>query len=317
MIKRSHFKTIWRLPAFIFLFWVMIMCTINPCRVFALDSTTSESNEAKEEIATFDEDEETVFESEHAAKHSSSSLHAEHYQPPVYFPERQKRYLTSHVWMRIIPFAMLVILAIATTRLFGRRRQKNISEGDATASGKIIIGIGIFLAVMTTAGVAKAQITYPVKDAVVAFLGEGREIFQKDIELTKDMKKILKEKLWWEPRENSIKVYYSKTKDGAVEAYAFVLSDTLMKCNGRHRYCIKVSSTGQVEGVKILELNCPYSFAINNERFLNRLKILNTMNAGKTSIDAVTSATISSKLSVMVVRRALLLFELIKGKVNE
>jgi len=278
---------------------------------------TQATNPADEEIATFDEDEKTTSDSEHTAN-VSTVLHAEHYQQPVYHPERQKRFVTSRTWMRILPFIMLALLAIAMTGFFGRRRQKNIPTGNRPAS-ELIIGLGIFLVITVTAGVADAQITYSVKDAVGSLLGGGREIYQKDIELTKDVKKILAEKLWWETQEKSIKVYYSKTQDGAIEAYAFVLSDILLKCGGAHKYCVKVSSKGQVEGVKLLELTCPYSFPINNERFLNRLKTLNVTNADKTHIDGVTGATTSSKLSVMVVRRALLLYELLnlKGKVND
>jgi hypothetical protein len=311
MIKNSNLEVIWRLPTFIFLFLIIMTCTFIPCRAFSSESVGPAINAGKEEIATFDEDEKTASNEEHKAN-VSTVLHAEHYQQSVYNPERQKRFVTSRIWMRVLPFVVLVLLALSTTRFFGKRRQKNIPTGNRPAS--TLIGVGIFLAITFAAGAADAQITYSVKDAVTSLL--GREIYQKDVTLTREIKQALKEKLWWEPQENSIKVYYSKTKEGAIDAYAFVLSDVLLKCGGVHKYCIKVSSAGKVEGVKILELNCPYSFAINNERFLNRLKTLNTANADKTHIDAVTGATTSSKLSVMVVRRALLLSELIKGKMN-
>jgi hypothetical protein len=316
MLKNNDFESRGRSLIFIFLFFVMMTFILSPCRVFSSESKGPVVNAAKEEIATFDEDEKTTSDSEHTAN-VSTGLHAEHYQPPVYFPERQKRFMTSQPWMRILPFVVLVLLALATTRFFGRHRQKNNPIGNRPASEKIIVGIGIFMIITVMVGVADAQISYSVKDAVGSLLGEGHKIYQKEIGLTKDVKQVLKEKLWWEPQESSIKVYYSKTPDGAVEAYAFVLSDILLKCGGVHKYCVKVSSKGQVEGVKILELNCPYSFAINNERFLGRLKLLNTTNADKTHIDAVTGATTSSKLSIMIVRRALLLFELINGKVND
>lgn len=319
MIKNNNFESIRRLPTFIFLFLGIMACTLSPCGVFASGSMEPFIDPADEEIATFDEDEEiasldedveATFDSEPAAN-VSSLLHAEYFQPPVYFPERQKRFVTSHIWIRIIPFAVLIMLALATTRFFGRRRQKNVPAGNRPASVKII-GLGVFLIITITPGVANAQISNSVKDTVVSFLGEGREIYQNYIKVTTDVKQILEEKLWWEPQESRIKIYYNKTQDGAIEAYVFVLSDTLLKCGGRHKYCIKVSSKGQVEGVKILELTCPYSFPINNERFLNRLKLLNAANADNISIDGVTGATISSKLTIMIMRRALLLFELLK-----
>jgi hypothetical protein len=86
-------------------------------------------NAVDEEIATFDEDEEATLDSAPAAN-VSSLFHAEHYQPPVYFPERQKQSVTSHPWMHIVPFAALVMLALATTRFFGRRGQKTILAGN-------------------------------------------------------------------------------------------------------------------------------------------------------------------------------------------
>jgi hypothetical protein len=320
MIKDKNSDTIKQIIFFLILFSGVIVCTLSPSGFFASESI----NPAEEEIATFDEEGSTAAVHEHevlatfdeneepasgseATTDVSSLLHAEHYRSPVYFPERQKRFLISQTWMRILPFAALALLAFATTRFF-----KKLGRSE-----KIGIGAGILLLITIMAGTADAQISYPVKDAVVTFLGEGREIYQKDFELTTDVKKILKEKLWWEPQEKSIKYYYSKSQDGAVEAYAFVLSDILFGCGGRHKYCIKVSSEGQVEGVKILELTCYHSFSINNDRFLNRFKSLNTSNADKTRIDAVTGATISSNLTAMVVRRALLLFELVKGKINE
>jgi hypothetical protein len=339
MFKGNNFESVRRLLTFILFFSGIMAWTLSPSGVFASGSMDPIINRADEEIATFDEDEGTATVDEHgetAAIHEheetmsldenkdaasvaesavnvSSLLHTEHYRPPVYFPERQKRFVTSYRWMRIIPFAVLVMLVFATTRVFKKRGIKtNIQARKRAASEKIGIGVGILLTITITAGVANAQISYSVKDAVVSFLGEGREIYQNYIKVTKDVTQILEEKLWWEPQESRIKIYYSRTKDGAIDAYVFVLSDTLLKCGGQHRYCIKVSSKGQVEGVKILRLTCPYSFPINNERFLSRLKLLNATNDDNKSIDGVTGATISSKLTVMMTRRALLLFDLLK-----
>jgi len=124
MFKGNDFESIRRLLTFIFLFSGIMACALSPCRVFASGSTNPAINAAEDKIATFDEDEEATSDSASTAN-VSSLLYAEHYRPPVYFPERQKRSVTSHPWMRIIPFAALVILALATTRFFGRRRQKS------------------------------------------------------------------------------------------------------------------------------------------------------------------------------------------------
>ncbi len=319
MIKNISFQSIRQLLTFIFLFfWVMVF-TPSPGGVFASEAISRFIDRADEEIATFDEEEAAATAHEHeelatfdendeatsgavSSANASSLLHADYYKPPVYFPERQKRFVTSYPWMRIVPFGALVLLALATTRFFKKRGR----------SEKISIGAGIMLLITITAGSADAQISYSVKDAVVSFLGEGSTVYQNYIKVTPDLKQTLEEKLWWEPQESRIKIYYSKTQGGAIDAYVFVLSDTLLKCGGQHRYCIKVSSKGQVEGVKILKLTCPYSFPINNERFLDRLKLLNDTNADTKSIDGITGATISSKLTVMMTRRALLLFDLLK-----
>jgi len=193
---------------------------------------------------------------------------------------------------------------------------------------------GVFLIISITAGVSHAQrggfpgqrdfqgrggfsgqggISISTKDGVASFLGEG-EIYQKEIELTTDIKKMLKEKVWWEPQESSIKVYYSKTQNGAVDAYVFVFSEILQRCGGTHKYCIKVSSKGQVEGVKFLELNCHHSFGINSESFLNQFKSMNTTNADTVRIDAVTRVTLSANLTYWVVRRTMVLFDVLKGQ---
>jgi len=124
MVKVNKLESIMRLFTFIFLFSGIMACVIIPCLVFASESMNPAINAAKEEIATFDEDEEATSDSPSTAN-VSSLLYAEHYRPPVYFPDRQKRSVTSHPWMRIIPFAALVILALAMTRFFGRRRQKS------------------------------------------------------------------------------------------------------------------------------------------------------------------------------------------------
>jgi hypothetical protein len=314
MISRNNFEVMRRFLAIVFLFSGILPCSFGLSG--SSGSTSPAVNAAEEKIATFDENEGTALDSEHSAN-ASSLLYAEHHQSPVNFPERQKRYETSHLWMRIIPFGVLVMLAFATTSFFGKRRQRTILTGNGKASEKTVIGIGIFLIITIAGGVAYAQKSIPIKDAVVSFLGDASKIYEKDMQLTPDIKKILKQKLYWEPKESSIKVYYSKTSSGAVEAYAFVLSDTLMQCGGRHKYCIKVSSKGQVEGVKVVELTCYRSFAISNERYLDKLRVMNITNADKTKIDAITGATISSKLTVMVVRRALALFELLKGSAND
>jgi hypothetical protein len=336
MIKQNNYRSIRRLFTFIFLFSGIIACSLSPCRVFASGSANPAINTANEELATFDEAENSTLDSAPATG-ASSLLHPEHYQPSVYFSERQNRSVTSSgVWFRVIPFAVLIVLALVTTRWFGRRRRKDIVAGNCEAFDNIpLIIIGTFLIISMTSGLSYAQrggfpgqggfqgpggfgqsgISISTKEGVASLLGDG-EIYQKEIELTASAKKTLKEKLSWEPQESSIKVYYSKTKDGAVEAYAFVLSEILEKCGTTHKYCIKVSSKGQVEGVKILELNCHHAFGINSDIFLNQFKSMNTTNADTVRIDGVTRATLSANLTYWVVRRAMVLFDVMKVAPN-
>jgi hypothetical protein len=124
MIKSNKFESIRRLLTFIFLFSAITVCALSPCRVLASGSMNPAINAMGEELATFDEDEKSTSDPEPTAN-VSSLLHAEHYLPSVYFSERQKRSVTSHAWMHIIPFVALVLLALATTRFLGRRRQKS------------------------------------------------------------------------------------------------------------------------------------------------------------------------------------------------
>ena len=212
--------------------------------------------------------------------------------------------------------------------------KNNNSGSNRRLAAYTTIFSGIFLIILIVAGVSYAQrggfpgqggfqgrggfpgqggISISTKDGVASLLGEG-EIYQKEIELTADIKRVLKEKVWWEPQESSIKVYYNKSQDGVVEAYAFVFSEILERCGGTHKYCIKVSSKGQVEGVKILELNCHHAFGINSESFLNQFKSMNTANADTVRIDGVTRTTLSANLTYWVVRRTMVLFDLVKAQ---
>jgi hypothetical protein len=124
MVKGNNFESRMPLLTFIFLFSGIMACTLNPYNTFAIAPSNQAVNSADDEIATFDEYENAAFDPE-SITDIPLFLHAEHYQPSVYLPERQKRSLTSYAWMHIIPFTTLVMLALATTRLFGRRREKS------------------------------------------------------------------------------------------------------------------------------------------------------------------------------------------------
>jgi hypothetical protein len=152
-------KSIRRLIPAIFIFSAILACVFSPYRVAATESIEPASASG-EKIATFDEDEKATFEQETTAV-ASPFLHGNNYQPPVYFPDRQKRTLTTYPWMRIIPFAALVILALATTRFLGRRRQ----AGTRAGSEKLTI---------IETGVSHAMACSPVEDTEL-FLEEGRE----------------------------------------------------------------------------------------------------------------------------------------------
>lgn len=123
MVKNNNHESIMRALTVIFLFSGVMVFTITQDRVFASGSINPAPITAGEELATFEEDEKAVFDQE-PTEDVSSLLHPEHYKPSVYFPERQKRSVTSHMWLHVIPFAALVVLAISTARFFGRRRQK-------------------------------------------------------------------------------------------------------------------------------------------------------------------------------------------------
>lgn len=323
---------------FLFLFLSAAVSVLSPGGVLASESMPHAMNSAGEETATFEEDEPAVFDSESEAE-ISPVLHPEAYQPAVYFPGRLSRSVVSNPWIRGLAFAVLAMLALAVAGFFGRRRYKLDVAGDRGVFEKFVgIAIGAFLITFVTAGVTQAQrgsfggrfpqgnfpqrggfqpqIYTSVEDGVSSMLGEDREIYQTDINITADVKQVLSGKLGWTPSDSSIKVYYSKAGNGAVEAYAFVLTEILARCGGTHKYCIKVSSAGQVEGVQILELNCHHSFGINSEWFLDQFEALNVSNADSTRIDAVTRATMSSDLTYDVVRRALALFEVLEGNAN-
>jgi hypothetical protein len=291
--------------------------------VIASGSVIPASVTADDEVAAFDEEEEAAFDSEPAATVQEGGgtalqlMHADHYHPAGYFPDRMKRSADAYPWMHIVPFAMLVILAVLTTQLLGKRRRKPVLAKSRVRLEKAAsIGIGILIATSATVGISNALTYSSVKDAVVSFMGEGKKIYQTSIDITPDIKQMFAKELKWEPQESSIKVYYSKNADDVAEDYAFVLSDRLPQCGGLHKYCIKVSSKGQVEGVKILELTCDRSYCINTKSFLNQFKSFNSTNAKQEKYDAISGATYSTNLTYNIVRRTLMLYNILKGNTH-
>lgn len=291
--------------------------------VIVSGAITPSSVAADDEIAAFDEEEEAAFDSEPAATVQESGaaalplMHSDHYHPAAYFPERLKRSVEAHPWMPIVPFAVLVILALLTTQLLGKRRRKPVlARRRARLEKAASIGIGILIATSATVGISNALTYSSVKDAVVSFMGEGKKIYQTRIDITPDLKQMFAKELKWEPQESSIKVFYNKNADGDAEAYAFVLSDRLPQCGGLHKYCIKISSKGEIEGVKIIELTCDRSYCINTKSFLNQFKSFNSTNAEQKQYDAISGATYSTDLTYNIVRRALMLYNILKGNMH-
>jgi hypothetical protein len=329
-MKAAHKKPVFRIP-----FPVVVLLLCGFLSFFFIPCTGM----ASDETASFDEEESSSGSEMEGS--GTLLLHADYYQPSVYSPDRQVRTVAPTPWIRLLPFAALVLLALVTSRLFTKRRHVRLAGAPAKLEKAAAITIGVSLAILTGVGVSNAQpgnfqggfpqggfqgrgggggfqsqVYATVEEGVSSLLGSDRKIFEKEIDITGDAKQMLKNKTGWAPSESSIKVYYSKSPEGSVEAYAFVLSEILAKCGGTHKYCIKISSEGVVEGVDILELNCHHSYGVNNEWFLNQFDGLTTETLGSTRIDAVTRATLSSNLTKDVVLHALALFELAEGRSN-
>lgn len=314
--------TVFRMLPIRKLFVLFTLCLGILAILIVSGTITPVSVAADDEIAAFD-DEEASFDSEPGATVqesgavASSLMHADHYHPAGYFPERMKRFAGAYPWMHIVPFAVLVILAVMTTPFWGKRRRKPVAAGSRARLEKAAsIGIVILIITSATVGISNALTYSSVKDAVVSFLGDGKKIYQTSIDITPDIKQMFAKELKWEPQESSIKVFFDKNADGDPDAYVFVLSDRLPQCGGLHKYCIKISSKGQVEGVKILELTCDRSYGINTKSFLNQFKSLNSTNAEQKKYDAISGATYSTDLTYNIVRRALMLYNVLKGNMH-
>jgi len=300
------------------------------------DATAVTGSQSGEERASFDEDAVAGSETD---TNVSPLLHADQYQSAVYSPDRQVRSVVSTPWIRGLPFAALVILALVVSRVFKTHRHNRKFGAPAVFEKAAAIVIAVLLIPFTGTGIALAQRSFggqggfqqwgghgrnefqsqiyaTVEDSVSSLLGADREIYQKTIDITDDVKQMLKSKCGWTPDDSSIKAYYSKTREDAVEAYAFVLTELLPKCGGAHKYCIKVSANGEVGGVQILELNCHHSYGVNSQWFLDQFKGVTAEHLGNTRIDAVTRATLSSDLTKDVVLHALALFEVAEGRTN-
>ncbi|MGD9211097.1 MAG: FMN-binding protein [Desulfobacteraceae bacterium] len=305
-----------------FLFICTLSWTLNPFQAVASESIKILADGTSDEnIATFDE--EASFDSDSSTttpelgKSVSNLLHADHYHSPDFFPNRIKRSVDGHPWIRLLPFTVLVMLAITTIRFSAKRKQKPVMAKSRVGLKKVSsVSSGIILIVLVSVGISNALTYSSVKDAVVDFMGEGQKIYQTSIEITPDIKQTLKKELEWNPQKDSIKVYYNKTDDGTVDSYAFVLSEKLKLCGGLHKYCVKISAKGEVEGVKILELTCDRSYCINTKAFLNQFKAFNSVNANQKKYDTISGATLSTNLTQNIVRRALYLYNILKESTN-
>ncbi|MGD9223605.1 MAG: FMN-binding protein, partial [Desulfobacteraceae bacterium] len=232
---------------------------------------------------------------------------------------REKRSLSRIAWLQVIPF--MLVIAMGTLLSFSRKKakRKRVLTPKTRLSHKIMLVLcTVLLAGLLTAKTSSALTINTSKDTVIGFLGKGQKIYQKHIELTPEHMKQFTTRLGWTPDRTKYKAYYSKSDGQSVDAYVFILEDTLKACGGLHKYGIKVSAKGEVTGIKIIELTCDRSYCINNKAFLRQFKSFNSANAkdkAKT-YDAMSGATLSTDLTLHIVRRALLLYEIIHGAVG-
>jgi hypothetical protein len=289
----------------------------SPAAISAPDEELADFSEESE--ASFDDTDANMTAARLNVSNQDHLFHTSHFHPPQLAGQREKRSLPRIAWLQAIPF--MLVIAMGTLLSFSRKKakRKSVLTPKTLLSKKVMLVLyGVLLAGLLTAKISSALTINTSKDTVIGFLGKGQKIYQKYIELTPDHIKQFTTRLGWTPDRTKYKAYYSKSDNQSVDAYVFILEDKLPACGGIHKYGIKVSAKGEVTGIKIMELTCDRSYCINNKAFLRQFKSFNTANAkdkAKT-YDAISGATLSTDLTLHIVRRALLLFEITHGAVG-
>ncbi|MCP4747254.1 MAG: FMN-binding protein [Desulfobacteraceae bacterium] len=300
------------------------------------DNAVFDDEQSKEEKAIFDDSEsdDAVFEEEDAdfvqdgpgeasvtQSGSVKLLHSSHFSDAQFFPDRTQRFIEKSLVVRLMPFGLILCFAFMITPVSGWKRQRKISGRKEISKKKTAVAVAVAVAlfilmVFLTSTVSYALQYSSVKEAVTDFLGKDKKPYQTYIDLTPDKKVLFKKEISWIPAKDRYKVYYSKADNGKPADYVYVLSDKLKICGGLHKYCVKVSTEGKVEGVKITDLTCERSYCINSKSFLSQFKnfdITNSKQKAK-SYDAISGATQSTDLTRDVVQRALMFHRILKQK---
>ncbi|MCP4746282.1 MAG: hypothetical protein GY874_09110 [Desulfobacteraceae bacterium] len=253
------------------------------------------------------------------ATHQGELIHVAHFTPPVFFSERAKRSIEKRFWIRFSPFGFILFIAAITTPQSRRKKQRAMSLKKSFNLGKtaiVIIGIVSilsFLIALWPTDICHALQYSSIKNAVTDYLGKESKIYQTHIIITPDSKALFKKELGWTPPKSRYKVYYTKSDGGQPYAYVYVLSDKLNACGGLHKYCVKISAEGKIEGISIIELTCDRSYCINSKAFLAQFKRFDLTNARvkAKNYDAISGATQSTDLTRDVVLRALMLHRIL------
>lgn len=177
---------------------------------------------------------------------------------------------------------------------------------------------GLFLCVLalmiTCYSYAKVYTT--AEESIKKIFLASQTVETKEIKLTEDKKKNIEKRLGCEISETSFVFYIGKTKE-EINGYSIVLNET-----GKHgsiTFIITINPDGKIKDIAVLESREVKGAKIAKKRFLRQFigKSLKDPLRLRKDIDAVTGATISSNAATRAARKALVIYEELKGDLSE
>ncbi|GEM_PF-1093391 len=112
-------------------------------------------------------------------------------------------------------------------------------------------------------------------------------------------------------------VFYAKDAAGKATKYAFVQKG-IYAPNCTHTWIVGVdAATGNVSGVRVVEMSCPHAYPTKTESFLGQFKGKGLADAAKlkSDITPIAKATGSANLAIDAVRKSLVAASKLKGKI--
>lgn len=145
-----------------------------------------------------------------------------------------------------------------------------------------------------------------LKDALKTALPAGKA-FKTEITLTDETVAAMNAKFNSDYfKGEKFTIYSSKDEKGKILGYAVYMVEVLTKYNTYHRWVFAFDDKKNYQNVFLLEMTDEWSQRINNAAFLKQFRNVKDINKLKVNdtIDAVTTATESTELLILSIKKA-------------